>query len=103
MTKLLTPQEVGKEHLNCSRATVDRLIASGRHRAVKLHQGQRKATYRVRTEDLERFITENLTTQADVMRKSCSKHVLGKEGNEGGKQTLDQTQIPKNENRRSNF
>jgi excisionase family DNA binding protein len=61
--KLLTPKDVAQQ-LSISRASVDRLIQSGRLRAVKLSQGQRKATYRVRPEDLERFVAQNMTVAA---------------------------------------
>jgi excisionase family DNA binding protein len=72
--RLLKPEEVGKDHLGCSRATVDRLIASGRLRAVKLHQGPRKATYRVRVEDLEAFIAENLTVPENSRDRAMIRH-----------------------------
>ena len=48
--KLLTVEQVAKEHLAVSRSTVMRLIENGSLPAVCLHRGKRKAIYRIRPE-----------------------------------------------------
>ena len=53
--KLLTPEEVS-EQLAVSRSTVMRLIDGGSLPAVCLHRGKRKAMYRIRPEQLEKWI-----------------------------------------------
>jgi len=54
--KLLTVEEVAKDHLSVSRSTVMRLIDSGSLPAVCLHRGKKKAIYRIRPEQLEKWI-----------------------------------------------
>lgn len=56
--KLLTVEQVAKEHLAVSRSTVMRLIENGSLPAVCLHRGKRKAIYRIRPEVLERWIRD---------------------------------------------
>jgi len=53
--KLLTPKQVGKE-LAVSRSTVLRLVADGTLPAVCLRRGKRKAVYRIRQEQLDKWI-----------------------------------------------
>jgi excisionase family DNA binding protein len=53
--KLLTPEQVS-EQLAVSRSTVLRLIADGALPAICLRSGRRKKVWRVRQEQLERWI-----------------------------------------------
>ena len=52
---LLTPEQVA-ESLAVSRSTILRMIADGSLPAICLRRGKRKAVYRIREEQLERWI-----------------------------------------------
>ena len=54
--RLLTP-EIVAESLAVSRSTVLRMIADGSLPAVCLRKGKRKGVYRIREEQLERWVT----------------------------------------------
>ena len=54
--KLLTPETVA-ESLSVSRSTVLRMISDGSLPAVCLRSGKRKKVWRVRPEQLERWLT----------------------------------------------
>jgi excisionase family DNA binding protein len=56
--KLLTVEQVAKDHLSVSRSTVLRLIATNSLSAVCIHRGKRKAIYRVRPEVLDKWIRD---------------------------------------------
>ena len=56
--QLLSPDQVAAL-LSCSRATVDRLVRSGRLAHVTLASGKRKKLYGIRRKTLQRFIEQN--------------------------------------------
>lgn len=69
--KLLTPENVA-DALTVSRSTVLRMIADSSLPAVCLRRGKRKAVYRIREEQLERWVLNREREVVKSQRKAST-------------------------------